>query len=230
MSRKRRGYENKKGVPTPKFIMLRFDFVDSAAWQELDPVARVLYLELKRRFNGSNNGSIGLGCREAAAALHVGVNTVSLAFKRLRQHDLVEPMAPALLTTQGRRATEWLLTECPDDVNGTPASNAFKRWSKNISPVLPQRRRVLPQRRNATSVAPKTGLRPTTDTQQAVSTEKASYQDDTYTSSHRPPRAGGRQRGANQTASALSPLTKPSEALLKTVIVASIQKMTAGDA
>jgi len=43
----------------------------TVAWQALTPNERCIYLEIKKRFNGSNNGEIGLGVREAADAIQV---------------------------------------------------------------------------------------------------------------------------------------------------------------
>jgi hypothetical protein len=48
----------------------------SEAWATLKPGPRALYVELKRRFMGSNNGRIVLSHRDAAKALNVHRNTV----------------------------------------------------------------------------------------------------------------------------------------------------------
>ena len=55
----------------------------SPAWATLKPGPRALYLELKRRYNGVNNGSIYLSHRDAAKALNIHRNTVGRWFEEL---------------------------------------------------------------------------------------------------------------------------------------------------
>src|SRR5690554_5551208 len=73
----------------PKFVKLDHWLLRTAAWRDLDPVARALYIELRQRFNGMNNGEIGLGAREACEALHVGRSTVQRAFEDLLDHGFI---------------------------------------------------------------------------------------------------------------------------------------------
>ena len=51
----------------------------------MKPGPRALYVELKRRFNGSNNGAIYLSHRDAAVALNVHRNTVGPMFRELER-------------------------------------------------------------------------------------------------------------------------------------------------
>ena len=115
----------------PPFIQIFRWVTASAAWQVLKPTERVLYLELRSRFNGHNNGSIGLGCREAAEAMNVGRDTANQAFGRLIDLGFIVPVVVGHLNggkSNGRRATEWLLTELPDDRTGHKPSKAFMAW------------------------------------------------------------------------------------------------------
>ncbi len=59
------------------------------AWATLKPGPRALYIELKRRFNGSNNGRIILSHREAAKALNVHRNTVGPWFAELEARGFI---------------------------------------------------------------------------------------------------------------------------------------------
>jgi hypothetical protein len=67
---------NKRGagrfVQLPEWIMV------TEAWATLPVGPRALYVELKRRYNGANNGDILLSHRDAAISLHVHRNTVGV--------------------------------------------------------------------------------------------------------------------------------------------------------
>ena len=121
----RRGRRRTKSSP---FTMVPNWLTNTAAWRDLDPVARALYLELRQRFNGTNNGFIGMGCREAGEALNVGRNVARRAFDSLLRHGFLH-VAQGSTFDQKRLAREWLLTELKDDRNGHLASKDFTRWT-----------------------------------------------------------------------------------------------------
>ena len=139
MSRFRKG---KSGSP---FTQLYTWLLQSAAWRDLDPVARALYVELRMRFTGFNNGSIGLGVREASKDLNVSAATVSRAFQALIDHGFVR-IASESTFDQKRLTREWLLTELPDDRTGHKASKDFMSWRP---PTEPQATNVVRLRRAA---------------------------------------------------------------------------------
>ena len=58
------GRRNKKRGNIAPFIKLDMWVQNTLAWRDLGPVARALYIELRARYNGTNNGFIGLGARE----------------------------------------------------------------------------------------------------------------------------------------------------------------------
>ena len=109
------------------FAMLPHYLLKSAAWRDLDTNARALYVEILFRFNGTNNGSIGLGTREAGKALHVSKDTAIRAFDALVDHGLIV-LATASTFNQKRLSREWLLTDHPDDRNGQGARKDFMKW------------------------------------------------------------------------------------------------------
>ncbi len=69
----RRG--NKKGGPayTQLFHWVR----KTDAWRSLSPYARLLYIELRAKFTGANNGDISMSYREAAELLGCSRNAAS---------------------------------------------------------------------------------------------------------------------------------------------------------
>lgn len=100
----------------------------SEAWATLRPGPRALYIELKRRFNGSNNGQIILSHRDAAKALSAHRNTVGPWFEELTARGFIRmTQAPHLGPSGVGRASIWALEELatPD---GRPAGKAFMRW------------------------------------------------------------------------------------------------------
>jgi len=106
----------------------------SEAWQSLDGNCRALYLELARRYRGpsSNNGKIPYSVREAAAALHIGRSTAQRCFDRLIETGFIRIGKRSGFNMKGRVATEWVLTEFPDDTAGvfTAASKDFMKWTR----------------------------------------------------------------------------------------------------
>ena len=127
----------RKRTKSPPFVMLPRWVVRSPAWRGLSPNARAVYLELRDRFNGHNNGFIGLGCREAGEAINVGRNIANRAIKELKEGGFIEATAKGAFRQNGRRATDWLLTELPDDRTGHSALKTFMSTGgrKKLSPA-----------------------------------------------------------------------------------------------
>lgn len=106
----------------------------SEAWATMKPGPRALYIELKRRFNGSNNGQIFLSHRDAAKALNVHRNTVGAMFKELELRGFIRlAIAPHLGPCGIGKASVWSLEELATQ-DGKPAGKAFMRWSKKQNP------------------------------------------------------------------------------------------------
>lgn len=121
-----KAYKSKKrGVG--RFVQLPEWVQATEAWATLPPGPRVLYIELKRRFNGANNGEIYLSHRDAAAALGVHRNTVGPWFSQLEAHGFVHmTRAPHLGPVGIGRSSTWALAE--ERTTNAPASLAFKKF------------------------------------------------------------------------------------------------------
>jgi hypothetical protein len=115
------------------FVMLEWWIFDSPAYRSLHPVARALLWETVRRYNGKNNGSIGLGQREAATASGVKrADTVARYFAELEAKGFIAATRRGgfnLKDPSSRRATEWRLTWL--DSPGLGPSKEFMRWTSN---------------------------------------------------------------------------------------------------
>ena len=100
----------------------------SEAWSSLKPGPRALYVELKRRFNGSNNGAIYLSHRDAGAALNVTADTATGYFAALVDRGFVRlTVAPHLGPSGIGQASKWALEEEPTR-DGKAAGKAFMAW------------------------------------------------------------------------------------------------------
>jgi len=70
------------------FVALERSTLKSPEWRRLSSSAKVLYIELKRKYNGSNNGEIKLYYSEARDMFSDA--TTSRAFKELKSEGWVE--------------------------------------------------------------------------------------------------------------------------------------------
>ena len=133
MSRKKPYKHHKRGVG--QHVQLPEWLQASEAWATLRPGPRALYIELKRRYNGSNNGRIRLSHREAAVSLNVHRNTVGLYFDELQDRGFICMAAGPCLGPSGVGQTAlWVLGEAPTN-DMKPAGKAFMRWTENKIPA-----------------------------------------------------------------------------------------------
>lgn len=103
--------------------------LSSEGWSCLKPGPRALYVELKRRFNGSNNGELFLSYRDAAHALNVNRKTIGSYFHALTEHGFIVQTQGHCLGPSGvGQSGSYALTEYP--LNGRPATKEFMSFKK----------------------------------------------------------------------------------------------------
>ena len=106
----------------------------TAAWRDLKAGPRALYIELKRRYIGSNNGRIILSHRDAADALNAHRNTVGNWFKELEEHGFIAMThAPHLGPSGIGLAAQWALQELPT-CDGRAPTMGFRHWKPRQNP------------------------------------------------------------------------------------------------
>ena len=111
----------------PKFVQIHYSLMDTAAWKSLKPAHRALYLELKRQYNGYNNGRVLLSYRDAAKRLNVSYNSVGSWFKELEKCGFIICMQKHYLGPSGEGQTShWRLTEY--DCEGQKATHDYRMW------------------------------------------------------------------------------------------------------
>jgi hypothetical protein len=123
-----------------RYVKLFHWMMKTDAWRDVDPVARAIYVELERRYNGSNNGLIHYSVREAAADVNVGKSTASRALDRLQSHGFIVIEKRGRFSLKIRHATEYRLTIYDSNVEGIDygsklATKEFTRWPEIQNPV-----------------------------------------------------------------------------------------------
>jgi hypothetical protein len=139
-----------RGGKEARHVRLHHWMTDSAAWHDLSVVARAIYPEIAKRYNGSNNGQISYSAREAADELHISKTTAWESIKTLTDHGFIVEVKKGAFSRKNRHATEWRLTEFPCDVTHEISTKDFMRWNGSPRP----KRRVLQKQNTGTQGEP----------------------------------------------------------------------------
>lgn len=107
-----------------QYVPLSYNMVRSPAWRNLSGSAIKVWLEIRCRYHGGNNGKLSLSLDEAARLLGIGKATVARAFTELEAKGFLT------LTRKGqwygRQASEYAITD--RSLNGHPATKAWKHY------------------------------------------------------------------------------------------------------
>src|SRR5262245_3112449 len=120
-ARKIRGVGKHSG---PFFIQIPHHVKRSTSYPGLSQSARCILQEVIYRYNGSNNGFIVLGVREAAYEIGCSHGSISNAMRELDDADLARPTQVG--AWRGRHATEWRLTWRRCDKTGDLPRNVWQ--------------------------------------------------------------------------------------------------------
>ena len=107
-----------------QYVNLPYSLLNSEAWRTLSGPAIKVFLELRTRFHGGNNGKLHMSLEEAAGLLQLGKATVQRAFEDLQERGLV--LRTKRGHWHGRRASEWAVGD--KGIDGDLPSYAWKRW------------------------------------------------------------------------------------------------------
>ena len=97
------------------WVQLEHYLLDSPAWKGLTANAKVIYIEIKKRYNGKNNGSLALSSRDAGDALNSSHHTGARALKELVDAGFLAVCTKSSFNRKVKLATEYRLTEARDD-------------------------------------------------------------------------------------------------------------------
>jgi hypothetical protein len=98
----------------PPFVPVFTNTLDQPAWRAMSHGARILYIALKRRFNGNthNNGRLFLSQRMAAKELGSHHNQIARWFRELQHFGFIVLQTPGCLGVEGSgQSPRWRLTE-----------------------------------------------------------------------------------------------------------------------
>jgi hypothetical protein len=116
---------NKPQKSKAPFVQIKRSLKRSKAYHGLSVYARAALIELLDRFNGSNNGRIGLGVRELAYELNCGKTAATDALSELDDAKLAHPAKVG--AWRGKQASEWRLTFLPCPDGDLPTTNWEQR-------------------------------------------------------------------------------------------------------
>lgn len=127
-----------------QFWKLHYAMARSDALRCLSGPALKVLVELRCRYNGSNNGRITLSFEEASRFLGVSKSSIKRAFDELVAIGFIRLKKQG--RWYGRMASEWLLTMLPDD--GHQATNEWQTWAAP-KPLKPTKK-IIPRYPNGT--------------------------------------------------------------------------------
>lgn len=125
-----------------KFVKLESYMLRCEAYRSMKALPRGVYTELRRRFNGRNNGEILLSIREIVHELHCSKDSATAALRELEEKGFIKCAQRGSFHYKIRHAPKWILTE--EGWNGELASKDFMRWRAPEKNVGPQMRTIGP--------------------------------------------------------------------------------------
>ena len=174
-----------RSIGESRHVRLYHYELDCPAYRSLSIGARALLVELKRLYNGNNNGELFLSIREAAKRLNApnGKNLAAKLFDELQTKGWIRPNVAGDFKVKtaagGGRATSWILTEFP--VGNALATKDFMRWGHGppkINLAVPPQGHSVPPEGTVTPLPPRTV--PARGTAEDENVDSRSLPRDTY--------------------------------------------------
>lgn len=106
------------------YIPLPYVTLHHPAWRDLSGAAIKVFLELRSRYDGQNNGQLFVSGDEAARLLGMSKSTVMRAFADLEAHGFIRKVRQG--QWYGRLATTWRVTDKPHQ--GNLATRDWQHW------------------------------------------------------------------------------------------------------
>jgi hypothetical protein len=127
----------------PRHVMLFHHMLDSQAWKSLGVIPRAVYLDMAKRYYGTNNGRIGYSIRCAVDELHIGNATAKRALDVLEDRGFIVATKRGAFSLKQRHATEWRLTAYPCESTNGLSTKDFMRWTPDKNKTrYPQRKQT----------------------------------------------------------------------------------------
>ena len=123
--------------------MIFHHLMDSQAWKSLGAIPRAVYLDMCKRYHGSNNGRIGYSIRCAVEELGIGNATAKPGLDALQDRGVIAITKKGAFSLKARHASEWLLTCFKSDITDELATKDFMKWTPDKNKTrYPQRKRT----------------------------------------------------------------------------------------
>ena len=117
-----------------KFVKLDEWLMKTEAWRSLDPVARCIFIEMARLYNGHNNGEIGMACRRAAERVGVKKTIAAERIQTLMDRGFIRLTRAAEIGLRKRRqrfSASYPLTHVP--VGKALPTKEFVHWRAGVA-------------------------------------------------------------------------------------------------
>ncbi len=103
-----------KGKGSAKFTHVPHWFQQHPKWKALNPAAQAVYIALKRRFNGSNNGQIGASYKSLSQDMNARPETIGRHLSALIEAGFIHRTYTGHMDGAGNgKASEYRLSELP---------------------------------------------------------------------------------------------------------------------
>lgn len=112
-----------------QYIPIPYTMANSPAFRSLGGAALKVWIELRSRYNGHNNGDLSLSLDEGARLLSVGKATVQRAFSELETKGFIKMIKRG--RWYGRMATTWAITDRSH--KGHLATRDWKNWKPKVT-------------------------------------------------------------------------------------------------
>jgi hypothetical protein len=112
------------------FVQIPKYMITSPAWRSLSGLAVIAFVELSRRYNGNNNGTLHLSARELAELHGCSKGTAARALNELVEKGFIEVVRASGFNVKDkkRQATEYRLTCSSATPNSSRPVKAFMQW------------------------------------------------------------------------------------------------------
>jgi hypothetical protein len=107
-----------------QFLPIPYAMAHSPAFRSLGGPALKVWIEIRSRFNGFNNGKLSLSLGDAAKLLHLSKTTAKRAFDELQEKGFLR--LRVLGHWYGRRASEFILTDVR--FGDVPPTRDWEQW------------------------------------------------------------------------------------------------------
>lgn len=136
--------KKRKFTPEPgRFVAIFGWEMDTPAYRLMSVYGRALLVEIRRLYNGSNNGKIGMSVRQAADRLNCNKDTAAKALHELEAKGWIRLATKGSFDWKARTATTWRLTNQPIGLGvDIPATKEYASWRPDEKQNTVPRRRT----------------------------------------------------------------------------------------